>query len=925
MNMGSIVDPIFRFAASTNFLRILTDASLKSALLLGVAGLAVLALRRSGAAVRHLAWSLALGAALAMPLLSGLLPNWELAFLPHVSAPSSWRSDAQRTDATFAVDAPGRQSAGRGVAAESDAPVTPLVTDRSESRATVQISPPEARTAHADLVSPQAVAAPRPRVAPEERGAEWRSTAAAAAPFLASHWGLSIVLVWLIGGAAVVAYLGLGIAGIWWIRRSARPVEPGTLTRLAQALASEIGLRRRITLLRAPGAAMPMTWGFLHPVVLLPSDVHAWPPARQRAVLMHELAHVKRHDYLVQMLAQIACGVYWFNPLVWMAAAQLRIERERACDDQVLCSGSKASDYATQLLEMARSLRPVAVRLAPAVAMAQPSQLSGRLLSILDDKRRHTVLTRRLAVLTWIAVMCISMPLAAIGPKVTKNGAHKPGAATWVQEAPRACAEAAARAAETAAAAQSAISTQTATTVQRQLEAMRAAHAEQMRALEAQIRQQLQQLQDSAARQAQSLRAAQEAQLRALEQSKRALEQSQQVQQRQAETLAAARYAEAQALARAESDRLATADASPSGRSRGSRTSASIHEDDGHLRMRVTGDGVDIKAEGEGKIEFNADHTDVAKISRDGYFEIADKSDGTRRRFEITARPDGGLDRRCWVDGKEHAYDAEAKRWLAQTLTTLFRRTGYDAEARAKHILEREGVPGLLREIDQISSNYARRQYYGVLLAQGSLDPATVQSVVQQAGGEIDSDYELAELLIQTCSKYTLNAAARSAYVKAANTLQSDYEHRRVLSAMLKQGAPEPEVTKALLRSATAIGSDYELAELLIEVLNQQPPDGALFPEFLAAADGLGSDYEHGRVLSTLLERRDLEKPVLLSVLTSAAHIGSEHERAEVLVRLVEKQGVDPELRQPFLDAAHTLESEYQRGRVLSAASDHGL
>ena len=919
MNMGSIVDPILRFTTTTDFLRILIDASLKSALLLGVAGLAVLTLRRAGAAVRHLAWSLALGAALAMPLLSGLLPSWELALLPRLNLPSS--SDAPTGGATFVADAANPRPGGPGVEVEATAPATVEVPDRSDPRATVQISP-GSTTPRGEVVPPPADSAPRPLVAPRERGAELRSTAAAAVAFFASHGRLSILLAWLVGAGAVVAYLALGMAGIWWIRRSARPVEPGTLTRLAQALAGEIGLRRRITLLRAPGAAMPMTWGFLHPVVLLPSDVHAWPPARQRAVLMHELAHVKRHDYLVQMLAQIACGVYWFNPLVWMAAAQLRIERERACDDQVLCSGSKASEYATQLLEMARSLRPVAVRLAPTVAMAQPSQLSGRLLSILDDKRRHTVLTRRLAVLTWIAVMCISMPLAAIGPKVTKNGARKPVAATSVQEAPPACAEAAARAAEAAAAAQAA---QTATTVQRQLEAMRAAHAEQMRALEAQIRQQMQQLQDSAARQAQSLRAAQEAQLRALEQSKRALEQSQQVQQRQAETLAAARYAEAQALARAESDRLATADASSSGRSRGSRTSASIHEDDGHLRMRVTGDGVDIKAEGEGEIEFNTDQTDVAKISRDGYFEIEDKSDGTRRRFEITARPDGGLDRHCWVDGKEHAYDAEAKRWLGQTLTTLFRRTGYGAQARAQRILKQEGVPGLLREIHEIQSAYARRLYYGVLLEKGDLDPATVQRVVQQAGAEIDSDYELAELLIQTCSRYTLNAAARAAYVNAANTLQSDYEHRRVLSAMLKQGAPEPEVTKALLRSATAISSDYELAELLIEVLNQQPPDGALFPEFLAAADGLGSDYEHGRVLSTLLERRDLGKPILRSVLESAAHIGSEHERAEVLVRLSEKHGIDPELRQPFLDAAHTLQSEYERGRVLSAASDHGL
>ena len=129
----------------------------------------------------------------------------------------------------------------------------------------------------------------------------------------------------------------------------------------------------------------------------MPADADTWPAIALRVVLLHELAHVKRRDCLTHLVAQIACAAYWFNPLAWMAARRLRTERERACDDLVLASGTRGSDYADQLLDIARVMRAgrfPAVLAGASLAMAQRSQLEGRLMAILDPSVPRRGLTR---------------------------------------------------------------------------------------------------------------------------------------------------------------------------------------------------------------------------------------------------------------------------------------------------------------------------------------------------------------------------------------------------------------------------------------------------------------------------------------------------------------------------------------------------
>lgn len=154
----------------------------------------------------------------------------------------------------------------------------------------------------------------------------------------------------------------------------------------ARMIAARIGLRQPVAVRQLRRDASPHVAGLFRSVVMMPPSAAAWTPEARHAALVHELTHIKRRDRTTQALAHAACAIYWFNPLVWHAAAGLARERERACDDAVLEFGARASDYATLLLDLARS--KAAWTPATALSMARPSAIEGRLLSILADAAR---------------------------------------------------------------------------------------------------------------------------------------------------------------------------------------------------------------------------------------------------------------------------------------------------------------------------------------------------------------------------------------------------------------------------------------------------------------------------------------------------------------------------------------------------------
>lgn len=215
---------------------------------------------------------------------------------------------------------------------------------------------------------------------------------------------------WMLGALLLLGRLAHGRRRCFGWMRSARPA--GALaTRLTERLRRTYGIERDVLVIENDRSASPGTFGTFRPVIVLPSAATDWSEERLRAVLLHELAHVARWDAARQLVARIALALHWFNPLAWSALRLWSLERERACDDQVLARGVRASDYATHLVEIAASGTSLAE---PSLAMTDRSFLETRVVALLEAERTDETIPWRTKMLRTMTFLALLLPLSAL-------------------------------------------------------------------------------------------------------------------------------------------------------------------------------------------------------------------------------------------------------------------------------------------------------------------------------------------------------------------------------------------------------------------------------------------------------------------------------------------------------------------------------
>jgi TonB family protein len=228
-------------------------------------------------------------------------------------------------------------------------------------------------------------------------------------------WPAALFLVWLLGCSPLALRMAVGLTRLAAISARAEPLVSSDWRNTAAQIAGQFGITRPLQLLQyAEQTTMPLTWGVLRPVILLPSGAVRWPEQRRRMVLTHELAHVARRDWLYQMAAETVRTIYWFHPLAWVAARRLRQESECACDDAVLEAGIPAPNYAQQLLQLAGTLSHPDRAWPSALALARRSHLERRFSAMLNLSLDRGALSPRSRVLTLLCGLLLMLPLATL-------------------------------------------------------------------------------------------------------------------------------------------------------------------------------------------------------------------------------------------------------------------------------------------------------------------------------------------------------------------------------------------------------------------------------------------------------------------------------------------------------------------------------
>jgi TonB family protein len=232
---------------------------------------------------------------------------------------------------------------------------------------------------------------------------------------LFSKLALGLLVLWLLGSFFLLARLLVGFARLIRLCAHSKPLFEDVWMRAVLNLSARFKISRPVRLLecRSP-LVTPLTCGILRPLILLPAGAAQWPAERRRIVLSHELAHIARYDWFLQICAELARALYWFHPLAWLAAAQLRHESERACDDAVLLSGVAPSQYASQLLDLARTLENPGRAWSAALAIARPTNLERRFAAMLNPSLNRCHLSPKAKYLIPILAFALLLPLATL-------------------------------------------------------------------------------------------------------------------------------------------------------------------------------------------------------------------------------------------------------------------------------------------------------------------------------------------------------------------------------------------------------------------------------------------------------------------------------------------------------------------------------
>jgi beta-lactamase regulating signal transducer with metallopeptidase domain len=858
----------------TQLLDFIGTAALKGTVILVLAGLVTVGWRSASASARHLIWTVGVSAALGLPIMAAAIKSLDA---PRIEI-QAWN------EAALPIPQMG-----------SPTPLTSEVI--SVGNASMKAEPISTAPANAHVVIatsgepvPQDVAVPAVKYSPsiQQRIAQ-------------VDWRVILFPVWIAGVLLALIPLVTARLRIAALSRRASVLHGSEWHTLIESTPAIAHLSGRVRILESDDAAMPMTWGITRATLLVPARADRWPDWKRRDILLHELAHVERRDCLTQLIAQLACAVYWFNPLAWVASHRMRVERELACDDRVINAGARASDYASNLLDVARSLRAPSLTSQGAIAMARPSQLSGRLLAVLDSNRNRRSVTRRIVAAASFLGIAIALPLASLTPAV---------AATI---APSAMPLAIVRAAQLPAAG----------ILEPKLDAILHVSEPILDAQGPFVVSDDPVCWDEGGKGGTSV----------------SINNDDTKGRNPSYTVKYSRDNCSLEL-RAEGEFTL----------RGDLSDVETVSNDGWVRIeeRIGRDSkrIEIRRASGGGLEHqywvNGDRRafdenarewlakTLLSVERRTAFSAPTrvpqlyKSGGLRKVLsEIALMPSAYAKSRYYGTLLDMGVTLDSN-----TLNSIVRQASTDlasSDYYLSEVLKKFSTQGSADEstwrtfaeaAGGMKSDYYKSETLKQVLSKGRLSSPTVGILLRSASG-MKSDYYLSELLKDVAKKYALNADTRQYFTDALRNIESDHYRGELLKSLSDDGDWDAKTSAYVLESVAGIKSDYYKSESLVSLVRAKHISS--WPAYFSAASTIGSDYYKKEALAATLKQTPLTREVVAGILSVAANMDSDSEIADLLSAVTRSYKIDDSLRPAYEKAVDAMGSDYYRGTALSA------
>ncbi|MBW8768377.1 MAG: M56 family metallopeptidase, partial [Gemmatimonadetes bacterium] len=838
---------------------ILLGAAARGAVVLLGALVLTSLLHRRPAAVRHAIWAGAIAVQLLLPLLALWGPRW------HVPVPETLSTLIP--DASI-VTADDQSRDASPVLAPYGRDVVPPTTPRAGEHSTLATpsAPPAGATRSVATTPAPAATAPA-------------ATAPVTTPAPLSLRTVLLVI-WALGAAVVVLRLAAGTLIVARLARRGARIDDGGWLSLAQRLANTLRIQRPLILLRGDRLGVPVTWGVVYPIVLLPEDADEWTEERRRYVLVHEMAHVKRLDALTQLLGQVALALFWFNPLVWIANRRLQLEREHACDDYVLRHGTQPSTYAADLLSMVQSLGTPAHRSAQpafaALAMARRSEFEGRMLSILDPVLDRHPLSRGRTLMSALATLLLVVPLAALQP---------------IRQTPQSSAGATHSDSATASRSASQSRTQSTTT---QGQNIRIGDSTWKAAADGPLGQGLRDLDSATTTLGRNVAVL----------GKKV---------GSADTIRSRVEANGGVT-----ETVSGGDDDSCDQLRFGDSNASFHMHDNvddhsarSLRMlSITRDHC-VQAMIQGRFTTTPAEDRITSLASGSTAIFRERVPGADRAVTITPATAGSDAVRIQYRFNEAnaPFDDAAQRWLAGILPQVLAEAGVNVEARIARWRAEGGMDAVLRHIAALRSSGAKRAHYDALLDQ-KLPAAELERVVAQAGKDVPSSSDLRAVLSKAAAQSRTGGVAPSALEKAAGAVASSTDRTAVLEAFGQ--TDDRDQLLAVARAAATIASSTDKTNLMSTLAPKYLArnDAALRDAFFKTVVTIPSSTDLSNVLEIAIPFAAKSNDVALAILAADTLVASSTDRSNVLIALAGSGAVrTPAVRDAYLRAVQGIPS----------------